>query len=99
MAGVKGMRQGKVYQSDRHKVVIDSKRIANRLQDHIFGDAKLEASQVTAALGLLKKKLPDLAATTISGDEDNPVKHVIEVRHFIVRQEDGDTPGPDGSGI
>ena len=30
----------------------------------------MSATQVSAGLGLLRKIMPDLAATTISGDED-----------------------------
>jgi hypothetical protein len=34
-------------------------------------------TQVRAALGLLRKTIPDLAVTTISGDPENPVTYVI----------------------
>jgi hypothetical protein len=34
-------------------------------------------TQVRAALGLLRKTLPDLASTTIEGNPDNPVTYVI----------------------
>lgn len=84
MAGVKGMRQGKVLQSDRHKIRIKASRIVNRLQGHIFGQIKMEPSAVSAALGLLKKQLPDLSNTSHSGDEKNPIKTVTEIRHTIV---------------
>jgi len=33
-----------------------------RLTNHVFGRAEMSRTQVTAALGLLKKSLPDLAA-------------------------------------
>lgn len=33
-----------------------------------------EPSQVTAALGLLKKYKPDLQAITISGDDERPLR-------------------------
>jgi hypothetical protein len=38
-------------------------------------DQKVEMSsaQVTAALGLIKKVVPDLSAVTHSGDDENPV--------------------------
>ena len=39
--------------------------LLNRLLDHVFTDGGiLEKSQVTAALGLLKKVLPDLSHST-----------------------------------
>jgi hypothetical protein len=40
---------------------IQTSQILNRLIGHVNGDVKLEASQVTAGLGLLKKILPDLS--------------------------------------
>lgn len=59
---------------------IQASMLINRLNDHIHGklDKPLEASQVTAALGLLKKVAPDLAAVTHSGDQKNPVRFIID---------------------
>lgn len=37
----------------------------------------MSSDQVRAALGLLRKTIPDLAVTTISGDPDRPVQYVI----------------------
>jgi hypothetical protein len=42
--------------------------IARRLVDHVMGKVELSATQVTAALGLLKKTLPDLNATEFTGE-------------------------------
>lgn len=42
--------------------------IVNRLTNHVAGKVEMSATQVTAALGLLKKGLPDLSATEHSGD-------------------------------
>lgn len=42
--------------------------ILNRLTDHIDDKVELSTTQVTAALGLLKKTLPDLKATEHSGE-------------------------------
>jgi len=47
--------------------------IVNRLEKHIFAKTKadlLQPSQVTAALGLLKKVHPDLANQQIQADID-----------------------------
>ena len=63
---------------------IQSGRIVDRLQNHIDAASKgkkayMTESQVRAALGLLKKVLPDLAALTLEGgDPGNPVRFVIE---------------------
>lgn len=72
-------------QNTREK--IQTSQIINRLTDHVLGKLKnkegeqitLEASQVTAALGLLKKVLPDLSATNVQGDIFN--------HHYVVSSE------------
>jgi hypothetical protein len=53
---------------------IKTSMIVNRLQDHVEGKVELSPTQVSAGLGLLKKTLPDLQATTISGDQENPLR-------------------------
>src|SRR5690348_11307027 len=39
---------------------IQTSMLINRLQNHVKGDVELSTTQVTAALGLLKKTAPDL---------------------------------------
>jgi len=46
---------------------IKTSQLINRLQSFVNGKVKLAPAQVTAALGLLKKTLPDLTATELSG--------------------------------
>lgn len=82
MAGKKGA-SGRV--NERRRVVqqdvrdkIQATLIAKHLQDHVVGKKKMEATQVTAALGLLKKTVPDLQAVQHSGDPDNPVPIVYQ---------------------
>ncbi len=55
-------RLKRIVHDDNTRAKIKSSQIINRLQNHIFGNLKnpLQPSQVTAALGLLKKTLPDL---------------------------------------
>ena len=59
--------------SDEHRTKIANSQILNRLVGHVEGTVELSSTQVTAALGLLKKVMPDLQSTTISGDADNPI--------------------------
>jgi hypothetical protein len=66
--------------TDEHRTKIANSKILNRLIGHAEGTEEMSATQVTAALGLLKKALPDLQAVTISGDQDNPLQHKHEVR-------------------
>lgn len=78
MAGrPKGSGAG-VRLSQAHRDKIKAGNILNALQEHVMGDRDMSATQITAGLGLLKKCLPDLAVTTIEGNEDAPL--VIKVR-------------------
>jgi len=54
---------------------IRTSMLTKRLTDHVLGKVEMTSSQVTAGLGLLKKTLPDLAATenTHIGDADRPI--------------------------
>lgn len=45
---------------------------------------RMTPAQVTAALGLLKKTVPDMAAITITGGNE-PIKQIVEIRRTIVR--------------
>lgn len=57
----------KLHQADvRSK--IQASQLINRLQNFIEGKISLNAAQVNAALGLLRKSLPDLQATEHSGE-------------------------------
>jgi hypothetical protein len=68
------------------KAAIKSSEIIKRLNNHIHNTPNkryyianyMDPSQVTAALGLLRKEVPDLAATKIdiSGDVKIKVLHV-----------------------
>jgi len=53
--------------SDEHRVKIQNSNILNALIQHACGKRKMSATQVTAGLGLLKKVMPDLAASSIEG--------------------------------
>lgn len=65
-------RLRKTHQEDvRSK--IKTSQLVNRLTDHALGTAEMSRSQVQAASVLLKKVLPDLQSTELSGE--------IGVRH------------------
>jgi ribosomal protein L29 len=49
-----------------------------------MGEIELSATQVSAALGLLRKKLPDLSSQQLTGDKDNPVHQVSRIERDIV---------------
>ena len=62
---------------------IKASQLINRLTDHILNDYEMKKSQVSAALGLIKKVVPDLAATQheISGPDGGAIetKWTVEV--------------------
>ncbi|HEU4344812.1 MAG TPA: hypothetical protein VFU31_24955 [Candidatus Binatia bacterium] len=73
MAGVKGMHErlstSPAY-AEKVRARIRAGGIARRLEDHVIGKVEMTASQVTAALGLLKKVVPDLSHQTLDGSVD-----------------------------
>lgn len=66
-------RQPGFVMSNEHRDKIRNSNILNALIEHAEGAREMSATQVSAGLGLLKKVMPDLAATTISGDETAPL--------------------------
>jgi len=58
--GKVGLRIKRIQNDNNTRLKIKTTQIQKRLMEHILGDIKMDASQVTAALGLLKKTLPDL---------------------------------------
>jgi hypothetical protein len=63
---------------------IQASMLLNRLSDNALGKLKSEmtSSQVKSAEILLRKCLPDLSATTVSGDPDAPI--ITEIRETII---------------
>lgn len=68
----------RIHRDENTRAKIQAAQLINRLTNHVLGKLRkpMEASQVTAALGLLKKALPDLSATNIQGDIFN--------HHYVV---------------
>jgi hypothetical protein len=65
----------RLYHPDEVREKIKTSQFINRLTSFINGDIDLSPHQVTAALGLIKKTLPDLQAieSTLKGDKENPI--------------------------
>ena len=70
-------RTVKIRHDEETRAKIQTSQIINRLENHIINDLDLKPTQVTAALGLLKKTLPDLSNVELSGNDDKPFKMVI----------------------
>ncbi len=65
----------------QHREAIRTSMILNRLTDHIDDKVELSTTQVTAALGLLKKTLPDLKATEHSGDIEHKFPDQVNITY------------------
>jgi hypothetical protein len=64
---------------DEIREKIRASQLVNVLESHVLGKRKLAATQVNAALGLLRKCVPDLQATQISSDPDNPIPPLVVI--------------------
>jgi hypothetical protein len=60
-------RPDRAWTPDKVRERIKTALITNRLTDHVLGECEMAPTQVTAALGLLRKTLPDLTAIAHSG--------------------------------
>lgn len=60
---------------------IRASMLLNRLQSFVEGKQGVEMKphQVTAALGLLKKVIPDLSTVALTGEDGGPVETVTRV--------------------
>lgn len=65
---MRGRKPGFVM-PESHRVKIQNSNILNSLIEHVEGKREMSSTQVTAGLGLLKKVLPDLAATAEVADD------------------------------
>lgn len=54
--------------TDAHRVKIQNSNILSRLIAHAEGSVEMKQTEVTAALGLLKKAMPDLSAAELTHD-------------------------------
>jgi len=60
--------------TEEHRAKIKNSSILNALIEHVEGRRDMAPSQVTAGLGLLKKVLPDLSQTELTGENGGPVQ-------------------------
>ncbi|BBB99388.1 hypothetical protein [Bradyrhizobium elkanii] len=55
-------RSVKIRHDEETRAKIKTSQLINRLSDHVLGKVEMKPTQVTAALGLLRKTIPDLSA-------------------------------------
>lgn len=65
---------------DEHRTKIANSKVLNRLIGHVEGTEEMTATQVTAALGLLKKCLPDLSTVEVSGPDGGAIETVTRIK-------------------
>lgn len=71
-----GGEKNKRWTTDRVRERIRCAMLINRLEGVVAGRIVMSQSQVTAALGLLKKVLPDLKQVEVSGSIHQTHEHV-----------------------
>lgn len=66
----------RLFQTEKTREKIRTTQLINRLQNHALGEevVDLKPSQLKAIEILLKKSLPDLQSTEITGDSDAPMQ-------------------------
>lgn len=71
-------RTNKINHDDKTKRLIQASQLINRLISHANGEIEMTQSQVNAAKIVIGKAIPDLKAVEISGDENKPLRMVVE---------------------
>ena len=67
----------KLHQEDVRKKIQVS-QLLNVLQNHALGGTEeLSPTRMKAIEILLRKSMPDMASVTISGDQDQPLQHIV----------------------
>jgi hypothetical protein len=64
----------KVQLTDAWREKIRTSMLINRLQNHVAGRIEMSPTQLRAAEVLLKKRLPDLTSTELSGPGGGPIE-------------------------
>ena len=81
-----------LWHPDEVRQKIQASQLINRLMKHINSDTPImDSSQVTAAVKLLGKVLPDLSATTLTGAEGGPLELVTRIE-LVAPKDHGDRP-------
>lgn len=59
-------RINKIRHDDETRAKIKTSQLINRLEGHVLGEFDMKPTQVQAALGLLKKTIPDLSQSDVN---------------------------------
>jgi hypothetical protein len=82
MSGKAGMHTKLLHPARAEEVreKIKSTLIINKLENHILNNEEMSSSQVSAALGLLRKSVPDLSAIEHKGEIDHTL--TVEITRY-----------------
>lgn len=72
-------RVRKIRHDAETRAKIQTSQLINRLTGHVLGKVEMVPSQVSAALGLLRKTLPDLSTTEHTGEGGGPLKFTFSL--------------------
>ncbi len=86
-------RVNKIRHDEETRSKIKAAQLINRLTDFVDGKITLVPAQVTAALGLLKKVIPDTQSVEISGEvETTYVARIPEAKPDAISWHDKHVP-------
>jgi hypothetical protein len=71
-------RSRKVRHDDETRRRIQTSQLINRLENHVLSNSEMSSTQLRAAEVLLRKTLPDVSAVEMTGEDNGPIKMVIE---------------------
>ena len=99
MAGKKGMHRlrleqesvGEAYR-DRLRAKIDATKLTKALIDHVVNGKEMSNTQVTAAMGLLRKVLPDLNSTELVANETTFTQYLDRIAALDTHAEPASNP-------
>jgi hypothetical protein len=89
MAGVKGMHwraSASPAYAESVRARIRAGGIAKRLEEHVLGKVEMTASQVSAALGLLRKVVPDQQYIEHTGKDGGPIETTNVSKEEVARR-------------
>jgi hypothetical protein len=70
--------------TDEHRTKIANSQILKCLIEHVEGKREMSGSQVTAGVALLKKVMPDLQSTELTGADGDALSMRLTVERTIV---------------
>lgn len=70
-------RKNKIRHDEETRLKIQTSQIINRLMGHVLGTVEMQPSAVTAALGLLRKAMPDLSS--VESKNETTVRYVARI--------------------